>query len=93
MLNSQHLKTFKILVEMQSFTQAAKKLGVTQPAVTQHIQKLEQGLGRQLVIRYGRHLELTPAGVDLYQYVLEMLEHYRQFKRSWQDGLVDDSAA
>ena len=93
MLNSQHLNTFYILVEVQSFTQAAKKLGLTQPAVTQHIQKLERELGRQLVVRYGRHIELTQAGRSLYQYVLKTLKHYHEFKLTWQEVLADNSAA
>ena len=38
-------KTFLTLIEEGSYTKAAKKLNITQPAVTQHIQHLQEELG------------------------------------------------
>ncbi|TDO98740.1 LysR family transcriptional regulator [Marinomonas balearica] len=84
MLNTQHLTTFKVLVETGSFTQTAKLLGLTQPAVSQHIQKLEKGLGNALLIRHGRRTELTSAGKLLFDHVRELEKCYDRFVKVWQ---------
>jgi DNA-binding transcriptional LysR family regulator len=54
------------VVERKSFSQAAERLGVTQPAVSLQIRSLEQRLGRQLLDRSGRRVEPTEAGLRLY---------------------------
>ncbi len=46
----------------KSFTRAAEKLGRTQPAISQAIQRLEAELGETLIDRSGRELTLTEAG-------------------------------
>ena len=84
MLNTQHLITFRTLVETGSFTQTARKLGLTQPAVSQHIQKLEKGLGEPLLIRHGRSTELTEAGEVLFQHVQDLGSCYERFVEQWQ---------
>lgn len=84
MLNTQHLITFKTLVETSSFTQTARLLGLTQPAVSQHIQKLERALGETLLIRHGRSTELTEAGKILFQHVIELNQCYNRFLGRWQ---------
>jgi len=84
MFNTQHLSTFKALVETGSFTQTARQLGLTQPAVSQHIQKLERGLGEPLLIRHGRTTEMTEAGKILLQHIKELEVCYDDFSKSWQ---------
>lgn len=91
MLNTQHLITFRTLVETGSFTQTARKLGLTQPAVSQHIQKLEKGLGEPLLIRHGRSTELTEAGEVLFQHVQELGDCYEKFIEQWQ-GFVSNKS-
>ena len=54
------------LVDAGSFTKAAKKMHVSQPALTVAIAKLERELGVQLIVREGRPLELTEAGKAAY---------------------------
>ena len=61
MLSPQWLRTFAALIEQGSFTRCAEHLDLTQAAVSQHVQKLEERLG-PLLIRRPRQLELTPAG-------------------------------
>ncbi len=56
------LNVFLTLVEEKSFTRAAEKLGRTQPAITQAIQRLEAELGETLLDRSGREPTLTEAG-------------------------------
>lgn len=71
MLNPQWLRTFSVLVERGNFTRAAEQLDLTQAAVSQHVQRLEERLGT-LLIRRPRQLELTPAGQALLHYCHEV---------------------
>lgn len=65
MLDIHQLNVFLAAAETLSFTQAAQRLHMTQPSVSQHIQALEKRFGTELFIRSGRHLELTDAGLAL----------------------------
>lgn len=62
MLNAHQLNVFLVAAETLNFTQAAQRLQMTQPSVSQHIQALEQHFGIDLFIRSGRSLDLTEAG-------------------------------
>lgn len=56
------LRTFVAVAETLSFTQAAQRLGLSQPTVSQHIRKLELSAGRHLVTRDTRAVALTDNG-------------------------------
>ncbi|AOW14854.1 LysR family transcriptional regulator [Hydrogenophaga crassostreae] len=71
MLNPQWLRTFSTLVELSNFTRTAERLDLTQAAVSQHVQRLEERLGL-LLIRRPRQIELTPAGHALLAYCAEV---------------------
>lgn len=71
MINPQWLRTFATLAEQGNFTRTAERLDLTQAAVSQHVQKLEERLG-QLLIRRPRALELTPAGHAFLEYCAEV---------------------
>jgi DNA-binding transcriptional LysR family regulator len=64
-MNIDHLKTFQEIVRLGSFSEVAKKLGISQPAVSFQIQKLEQELGIRLIDRSQRTITLTQAGQRL----------------------------
>jgi DNA-binding transcriptional LysR family regulator len=64
----QQLRTFYEVATAGSFTRAAAKLYLTQPAVTQQVRSLEAELGFSLFERRGRRLKLTPAGDALLAY-------------------------
>lgn len=66
-LNS--ISVFIALAEAKSFRAAAERLGVSRPAVSQAIQRLEDRLGAALVQRTTRSVSLTEAGAQLYQRV------------------------
>ncbi len=66
-LNS--ISVFIALAEAKSFRAAAERLGVSRPAVSQAIQRLEDRLGTALVQRTTRSVSLTEAGTQLYQRV------------------------
>ena len=60
-----HLKSFHAVAELLHFRRAAQRVGVTQPALSQHILKLEAELGVKLLERDRRTVKLTPAGQTL----------------------------
>jgi DNA-binding transcriptional LysR family regulator len=61
-LDPQLLTTFLAVEQTGSFTRAAVRLGIQQPTVSQHIRRLEQQVGRTLVLRDTHSLSLTPDG-------------------------------
>src|SRR5215207_4409009 len=66
-MDTRQLVAFCAVVERRSFSQAAERLGVTQPAVSLQIRALEKRLGTQLLDRSGRRVEPTEAGWRLYR--------------------------
>ena len=84
MLNPTWLTTFKTLADLQHFTATAKALHMTQPGVSQHLQKLEEACGTVLVSRARGHFELTEAGVKLYQYAQDLQKIERRMMASLQ---------
>src|SRR3954451_8329586 len=66
-MDTRQLAAFCAVVERSSFSQAAERLGVTQPAVSLQIQALEKRLGTKLLDRSGRRVEPTEAGMRLYR--------------------------
>src|SRR3954465_14557702 len=61
-MDTRQLRAFCEVVERKSFSQAAERLGVTQPAVSLQVRALEKRLGTQLLDRSGRRGEPTEAG-------------------------------
>ena len=74
MLNLSHLNSFVMLQQTGSFTQAAARLGVGQSTVSQHIQRLEKALGKQLIHRSTHEVKLTTEGEALLGYARGMLD-------------------
>ena len=66
-MDTRQLAAFCAVVERKSFSQAAERLGVTQPAVSLQVRALEKRLGAQLLDRSGRRVEPTEAGLRLYR--------------------------
>jgi DNA-binding transcriptional LysR family regulator len=83
-MDTRQLAAFCAVVERKSFSQAAERLGVTQPAISLQIQSLEKRLGRQLLDRSGRRVEPTEAGQRLYRHAQRLL--------ALEDRLVEDVA-
>lgn len=64
------IKTFLILCKELNYTNTAKILHITQPAVSQHIKYLEEDLGVKLFHYDGKVLELTREGKILYDFAM-----------------------
>ena len=85
-MDTRQLAAFVAVVEKKSFSQAAERLGVTQPAVSLQIQALERRLGVQLVDRSGRRVEPTEAGQRVYRNAQRVLAAEEQLF----DDLAED---
>lgn len=72
-MDFKQLTTFIEIVNLKSFSKASKKMYLTQPTVTNHIQKLEEELGVLLLDRNGREITLTDSGALFYNYAQEMI--------------------
>ncbi|TOP83726.1 LysR family transcriptional regulator [Vibrio parahaemolyticus] len=59
------IQTFLVVAEFQSYTKAAEQLGLTQPAVSAAIKRLEQVVDKQLFVKKGRGITLTSAAYQL----------------------------
>lgn len=66
-LNWNLLRVFYMIARERSITKAARRLGLSQPSVSNALQKLEGQLGCQLVFRDSRHFELTLRGDKIFQ--------------------------
>jgi LysR family transcriptional regulator for bpeEF and oprC len=82
------LQFFVRVVESGSFSQAARELGVGQPAVSKQIAALEQRLGAQLLNRTSRKLRPTPVGVDFYDDAIRMLHAMEEAENRVANGHV-----
>jgi DNA-binding transcriptional LysR family regulator len=83
-MDTRQLAAFCAVVERRSFSQAAERLGVTQPAVSLQVRALEKRLGLQLLDRSGRRVEPTEAGLRLYRGAQRLL--------SLEEQLLDEVA-
>lgn len=69
----ERLKRFALVIDYGSFTEAARRLHTSQPALTTAVQKLERELKSSLFTHRARHLELTPVGQLAYEQGKQLL--------------------
>ena len=75
------LRLFSQVVEEQSFTMVARKLGISQPAVSNQMRALEEKLGVKLLYRKGKGFALTPEGETVHRHALHMLDEWSELFR------------
>ncbi|HEV2813817.1 MAG TPA: LysR family transcriptional regulator [Solirubrobacteraceae bacterium] len=78
MLDLKLLQSFREVAVRRSFSAAAEALSFTQPAVSQHIARLEKALDAPLLVREPRGVTLTPAGEALLRHAEEILGGVRR---------------
>lgn len=72
------IKYFQTVVRCGSFTKAAEECYISQSAISQQIQALEQELGVKLLERKNRRFSLTPAGEYFYEKSLTLTADYNR---------------
>ena len=72
-MNISQLRTFVTVTDAGSFSEAARQMGISQPAVTMQIQSLEADVGATLLDRRYRRIDLTEAGRVLLPYARRVL--------------------
>jgi DNA-binding transcriptional LysR family regulator len=89
-LNLDQLRALVEVIELGSFSAAARRLNLTQPAVSLQIRELESRYGLQLVERMGKHAHATPPGRALAEHARRIAEEcgaadtaMRRFRDGW----------
>lgn len=75
-MTSRQLDYFSTIAECQNFSAAARKLYVSQPAISQQIQVLEEEIGYPLIHRTRHHVELTEYGQIFLQFCQKLKDDY-----------------
>ena len=73
MLDTDQLRSFLAIVDTGSFTRASQRVNKTQSAVSMHMRRLEEQLGRTLFIKQGRGVRLSQDGETLVDFARQML--------------------
>jgi LysR family transcriptional regulator, low CO2-responsive transcriptional regulator len=68
------LKAFHAVAQCGGFSKAARHVSLTQPAISDHVRKLEETHGVQLFLRHARGVELTDLGRKLYTITERLFE-------------------
>jgi DNA-binding transcriptional LysR family regulator len=80
-MNLAYLKTLAEVVKQGSFTKAAKTLGISQPTVSFHLQRLEEECGSKLMERKGRGVFLTEMGREYWHFAQRVLAEQEGLER------------
>ncbi|MFF2407571.1 LysR family transcriptional regulator [Streptomyces sp. NPDC058092] len=78
MYDPAQLRTFLAVAQTLSFTRAARRLGVRQSTVSQHVRRLEDAAGRQLFTRDTHRVDLTPDGEAMLGFARTILEAHER---------------
>ena len=89
-MDTKQLQAFCAVVELLSFSQAAERLGVTQPAVSLQVRALEKRLGLKLLDRSGRRVAPTEAGLRLYRGAQRLLQLEEQLVNDLAEDAVGE---
>lgn len=79
-MDFKELETFVCIVEKGSISAAAAAMGISQPAVSKRVNRVETEMGAPMFINGHRHSALTPEGTVLYKAALRMLDTRKKAK-------------
>lgn len=85
------IEYFMTIAECKNFSVAAKKLYVSQPAISQQLSMMEQELGYSLFARSNRRVDLTKAGEIFYDACLQMRKIYNDANARIEKMLCQDA--
>lgn len=78
MYDPKQLRTFLAVAETLSFTEASRHLGLSQPTVSQHVRKLEDSIGRPVLVRDTHAVTLTADGEALVGFARTIVAAHEQ---------------
>lgn len=73
-----HLRYFQAVAEESSYSRAARRLRVAQPALSRAVKHVEESLGTAVLERSRHHVRLTPAGAVLLQETVRLVERWEE---------------
>ena len=91
MLNLSEMQVFAVAAETENFSEAARRLHLSQPAVSQQIRSLERSLRVQLFRRVGRGVTLNDAGkvlLPMARELLDLSQHIEETMRSLEEQVT-----
>lgn len=68
------LRSFLVVAELRNFTAAGRILGLQQSTVSQHIRRLEENVGRRLLVRDTHNVNLTVDGEAMIEFASRIME-------------------
>jgi len=77
-MDLRHLRYFQAVAEELSFSRAARRLRIAQPALSRAVKEMEAVLGAAMLERSTHHVRLTPAGAVLLRETTEVLERWEE---------------
>ena len=86
MLENKHLRSFLRVLDLGGYSRAARSLNIAQPALSQHVKKLEEQLGVTLLDRSAHGVSPTYAGRQFAEHARQILELVERAERSFDAG-------
>lgn len=90
-MDIRELQSLVEVLEKGSISAAAASIGISQPAVSKHIAKLEKELGVVLFVRGQKRSNLTPEGEILYKFARKTISQLSDIRRDFANGSYDVS--
>ena len=81
------LRAFRYAAHFGHFTEAAKKAGLTQSGISQHVSRLEADLGVKLFFRNGKSVAITPEGKRLVRFIEAYADQVDQLRDEFDQRL------
>lgn len=85
MLDPRLLRAFIAIARSGGFTEAAEQLNLSQPTISQQLNRLEQVVGRELIDRSARPVRTTPSGERLLSYALRIMSLHEEARNLLSD--------
>jgi len=79
-MNFYNLSVFCKVVQLESISKTAKEMLTSPAAISGHIREIERHFGAKLTERSGRNIKLTPSGLEIYKYALEIEQMDKEVK-------------
>ncbi|MFY1635788.1 LysR family transcriptional regulator [Solwaraspora sp. WMMB335] len=88
MYEPSHLRSFLAVSQALSFTRAAERLDLRQSTVSQHVRRLEEAVGRPLLLRDTHTVELTVDGEAMVSFARDILDAHDRARRHFRADVV-----